>query len=139
MTTLTLIETVLNVKPLQSVKSYSPAPVPAGSEIEAVMLSAAKQIRTTYASGKRYVEYNAKDPSDYFTACGETWSAVLEAEQQAQDELEAKLVNSVFEKTGWFQANLRPTRLQTQKEIAAIAVKAARHAKQFYAKQASLI
>lgn len=135
---LSVLNEVLRPVPLQPVRQVRPIEVPEGTVAEQVIERAAKRLRAQMLAGRARVEFDSKDPSDYMTACADTWLVMTDLEAVLSDE-EAAVANAIFERAGWFNTDLKPTTRRAQVEMQVAVRNAARSARNFFAQQQALI
>lgn len=120
------------------IRCVKPAVVPPGSIQENIISTAAVKIRGIYARNVRAVRYDAARPESFFDACLETRLVADEAEQHADDDTVASIARAIFERANWFADLLRPTTAEAQALMREEAIKAARTARTFFARQQAL-
>jgi hypothetical protein len=116
-----------------------PVQVAHGSIQDDLINRAAAQVRSIYNRNQRRVSYDACAPEFFFDACWDTLTVALEVEQAVSDDMTAAITGAIFSRAGWFGSLLRPTTLDGQVQMQTAAIDAARLARPFFAKQASLV
>lgn len=129
-----LLADVLRAQPPIAMRLVKPARLPSDSLADRIIETAAAQVRSIYARGKR----SAAATENFFDACADTYRAFDELTDAIPDDRLLGLVNSVFERAGFIRENLHPTTLRAQVDMQVAAVAAARNAQRFLAQQAAL-
>lgn len=139
MTNNDLLSQVLQPRPAGTVRFVKPAQLERGSLQDELVGRAAATVRSIYSSNQRRVAYDEKRPEPFFDACFDTFSVALEVEEAIEDDTTASIAAAIFERAGWTGDLLRPTTLEAQVRMQLEAIDAACKAKQFFARQASLV
>lgn len=128
-----LLAEVLRAHPPMTMRIVKPAQLPSGSLADRIIETAAAQVRSIYARGKR----SATSTENWFDACADTFFAYHELTDAVADDRLLSLANAIFERAGFIRENLHPTTLRAQVDMQVAALEAARNAERFLAQQAS--